>query len=56
MNRNATNYSTETGIWVAAVGLLLNLFLIAVSVGMLWYLFSTVFQTFPMMFALQEIR
>ena len=56
MKANNNNYSLETEIWVAAVGLLLNLFLIAVSVGTLWYLFSMIFQSFPMMIAIQEIR
>ena len=56
MKANNNNFSLETEIWVAAVGLLLNLFLIAVSVGTLWYLFSMIFQSFPMMIAIQEIR
>jgi hypothetical protein len=56
MKANNNNYSLETEIWVAAVGLLLNLFLITVSVGTLWYLFSMIFQSFPMMIAIQEIR
>ena len=55
MKANNNNYSLETEIWVAAVVLLLNLFLIAVSVGTLWYLFSMIFQSFPMMIAVQGI-
>jgi hypothetical protein len=56
MKANNNTYSLETEIWVAAVGLLLNLFLITVSVVTLWYLFSMIFQSFPMMIAIQEIR
>jgi hypothetical protein len=49
MKANTNNYSLETKIWVAAVGLLLNLFLITASVGTLWYLFLMIFQSMPML-------
>ena len=49
MKNNDKNYSLETEIWVAAIGLLLNLSLIAVSIAMLWYLFSAICQSVPML-------
>jgi hypothetical protein len=45
MKTNDKTYSLDTEICVAAIGLLLNLLLAAVSIATLWYLFSAIFQS-----------
>jgi len=56
MKMNKTQNLPESELCFALVALLTNLSIIAIAVGVLWYLISMLSQSLPMMIVMQEIH